>query len=98
MARAKIASHRLVDDAGNGEIAVVRCPDGAIDVFYDHAAVWMDREGYDRDEFEAAPPMWRLFRMNPCNDGEHAWDLGRPDKKGPGTWMGAIVKVVKKVS
>ena len=94
----KVSSYRLMDDDGRGEIAIVRCPEGDFETFHKHVLLWMDDEGYDPKEFYAYAPEWRLYRMNPCNDGEHAWDIGRPKAKGPGNWMGAIVKVSPRTS
>ena len=89
----KVSSYRLMDDDGRGEIAIVRCPENDNETFYKHASQWMSDEGIDHEEFYVNAPEWRLYRMNPCNDGEHSWDIGRPKAKGPGNWMGAIVKV-----
>lgn len=88
-ARKPFAVHRLIDDGRN--VAVVRY-DGDPDVFTALAHDWLRYEGYERP---IEPPEPRLYRMNACSDYEYAWTLGRPNRRGPGVWLGAIVTLAR---
>ncbi len=87
--RKPYAVHRLIDDGRN--VAVIRY-DGDPDVFTALAANWLRYEDYDRP---IEPPQPRLYRMNPCVDYEYSWTLGRPVRRGPGVWLGALVTLAR---
>jgi hypothetical protein len=82
----------LLDDPD--DIAVVRY-DGDPDTFTAIVWEWMARrhgEGY-ADQFSVEPPQPRLYRFNPSSDPDYAWQLGRPDRKGPGVFVGSLLTV-----
>lgn len=85
--RKPFAVHRLLD-AGR-TVAVVRY-DGDPDVFTALAGDWLLRE-FDEHDRPIEPPQPRLYRMNACADDEYSWSLGRPVRRGPGVWLGALV-------
>lgn len=87
--RKPYAVHRILDHGRN--VAVVRY-DGDPDVFAALAENWLRNEGYERP---IEPPQPRLYRMNACADGEYAWTLGRPTRRGPGVWLGALLTLAR---
>jgi hypothetical protein len=68
-------------------VALVRY-DGDPDVFAALAADWLRYAGHERP---VEPPQPRLYRMNACQSDEFAWQLGKPTKRGPGVFLGALV-------
>lgn len=87
--RKPFAVHRLID-CGR-DVAVVRY-DGDPDVFTALAHNWLQYEDYERP---IEPPQPRLYRMNACSDYEYSWTLGRPERRGPGVWLGALVTLAR---
>jgi hypothetical protein len=87
--RAPFAVHRLLD--AEPAVALVRY-DGDPDVFTALAADWLRDEGIRRP---IAPPKPRLYRCNPDFTGKYGWLLGTPDRPGPGTFLGALIELMK---
>lgn len=87
--RKPYAVHRLVD-CGR-DVALVRY-DGDPDVFAALAESWLIDQGIDRS---SEPPAPRLYRMNAVQSDEYGWVLGKPDKPGPGVFLGAVLTVAR---
>lgn len=81
------AVHRLHDC--DDEVALVRY-DGDPDTFAALAAWWLADNDYP---YAAQPPRPRLYRCNPDFTGEYGWLLGTPDHPGPGTFLGATIRL-----
>lgn len=88
--RKPYAVHRLLD--AEPDVALIRY-DGDPDVFTALATNWLRYEGYDEP---IEPPQPRLYRINPCQDYEYSWTLGRPDRRGPGVFLGAVVTLARR--
>jgi hypothetical protein len=74
------------------DVAVIRY-DGDPDVFTALAWIWlMERQGeWDDGHYSVEPPQPRLYRFNPTDDPDYSWQLGRPTKRGPGVFTGAVL-------
>lgn len=83
------AVHRLID-CGR-DVALIRY-DGDPDVFAALAANWLRDEGHEQP---IEPPQPRLYRMNACQNDEYAWTLGKPERRGPGVFLGALVTLAR---
>jgi hypothetical protein len=90
--RKPFAVHRLYD--ADDAVALVRY-DGDPDTFAALATKWLSDNDYP---YTVQPPQPRLYRCNPDFTGEYGWLLGEPDHPGPGTFLGAIVKLGRRLS
>lgn len=87
--RTPFAVHRLID-CGR-DVALVRY-DGDEDTFTALATAWLIDEGID---WPVDAPQPRLYRCNPVQSDEYGWALGRPNRPGPGAFLGAVVTLAR---
>jgi hypothetical protein len=89
--RKPFAVHMLSD--ADDAVALVRY-DGDPDVFTALATKWLADHDYP---YTVQPPKPRLYRCNPDFTGEYSWLLGEPDHPGPGTFLGAVIRLGRKL-
>ncbi len=87
MGKKPFAVHRLLD--ADEDVALVRY-DGDPDVFTALATKWLADNEYP---YAVLPPQPRLYRCNPDFTGEYNWLLGTPERPGPGTFLGATIRL-----
>lgn len=88
MAKRKPYAVHVLHDADE-DLALVRY-DGDPDVFTALATKWLAANDYS---YAVLPPEPRLYRCNPDFTGEYGWLLGTPDRPGPGTFLGATIRL-----
>lgn len=87
--KTKPAAMRVLPMDSETEEAVIRY-DGDPDVFTALAWAHGISEGID---YAIQPPEPRLYRCNPDPTHEFPWLLAHAEKRGPGVWLGATLRL-----